>query len=121
MIGIGAANLAAGFFQGFPVSTSGSRTAVAEQSGAKTQVTGIVGAPAIVLMLLLVPGLLRNLPQPTLAAVVIATAMSLADVPGTFRLWRQRRIEFLCRSQPSLGWRCSASSPASLLRSASRS
>ena len=44
MIGIGAANIAAGFFQGFPVSTSGSRTAVAEQAGAKTQVTGLVGA-----------------------------------------------------------------------------
>ncbi len=46
MIGIGAANVAAGFFQGFPVSTSGSRTAVAEQAGAKTQVTGLVGAGA---------------------------------------------------------------------------
>ena len=46
MIGIGAANIAAGFFQGFPVSTSGSRTAVAEQAGAKTQVTGLVGALA---------------------------------------------------------------------------
>ena len=44
MIGIGAANIAAGFFQGFPVSTSGSRTAVAEQAGAKSQVTGVVGA-----------------------------------------------------------------------------
>ena len=46
MIGIGAANLAAGLFQGFPVSTSGSRTAVAEQAGAKTQLTGLVGAAA---------------------------------------------------------------------------
>jgi high affinity sulfate transporter 1 len=94
MIGIGAANIAAGFFQGFPVSTSGSRTAVAEQAGAKTQVTGLVGAAAITVMLLAVPGLLRNLPQPTLAAVVIAAALSLADIPGTLRLLRQRRTEF---------------------------
>ena len=94
MIGIGAANIAAGLFQGFPVSTSGSRTAVAEQAGAKTQLTGLVGAVAITLMLLLAPGLLRNLPQPTLAAVVIAAALSLADIPGTVRLFRQRRIEF---------------------------
>jgi high affinity sulfate transporter 1 len=94
MIGIGAANIAAGFFQGFPVSTSGSRTAVAEQAGAKTQVTGLVGALAITLMLLVVPGLLRNLPQPTLAAVVITASLSLADIPGTVRLWRQRRTEF---------------------------
>ena len=94
MTGIGAANLAAGLFQGFPVSTSGSRTAVAEQAGAKTQVTGLVGAAAITLILLLVPGLLRELPQPTLAAVVIAASLSLADLPGTVRLYRIRRAEF---------------------------
>jgi MFS superfamily sulfate permease-like transporter len=94
MIGIGAANAAAGLFQGFPVSTSGSRTAVAEQAGAKTQLTGVVGALLIVLMLLFVPGLLRNLPQPTLGAVVIAASLSLADIPATRRLWRVRRNEF---------------------------
>ncbi len=103
MIGIGAANVAAGFFQGFPVSTSGSRTAVAEQAGAKTQVTGLVGAALIVLMLVLVPGLLKNLPNPTLAAVVIAASLSLADVPGTVRLWRQRRVEFLLSITAFLG------------------
>ncbi|WP_433298683.1 SulP family inorganic anion transporter [Pseudonocardia sp. CA-142604] len=94
MTGIGVANIAAGLFQGFPVSTSGSRTAVAEQAGAKTQVTGLVGAAAITLILLLAPGLLRNLPQPTLAAVVIAASLSLSDIPGTLRLFRVRRTEF---------------------------
>ena len=94
MVGIGAANIAASFFQGFPVSTSGSRTAVAEQSGARTQVTGVVGAVAISLLLLFAPGLLRDLPQPTLAAVVIAAALSLADVPGMVSLWKRRRVEF---------------------------
>jgi high affinity sulfate transporter 1 len=103
MIGIGAANVAAGFFQGFPVSTSGSRTAVADQAGAKTQVVGVVGAALIVLMLVLVPGLLKNLPNPTLAAVVIAASLSLADVPGTVRLWRQRRVEFLLSVAAFLG------------------
>ena len=103
MIGIGAANLAAGFFQGFPVSTSGSRTAVAEQAGAKTQVTGLVGAAVIVLMLVFVPGLLKNLPNPTLAAVVIAASLSLADVPGTLRIWRQRRVELLLSLAAFLG------------------
>lgn len=103
MVGIGAANVAAGFFQGFPVSTSGSRTAVAEQAGAKTQVVGVVGAALIVLMLVLVPGLLKNLPNPTLAAVVIAASLSLADVPGTVRLWRQRRVEFLLSVAAFLG------------------
>ena len=103
MVGIGAANIAAGLFQGFPVSTSGSRTAVAERAGAKTQVTGLVGALAIVLILLFVPGLLRNLPQPTLAAVVIAASVSLADIPATIRLWRQRRAEFALSIAAFLG------------------
>ena len=95
MVGIGVANLAAGLFQGFPVSTSGSRTAVAERSGAKTQLTGVTGAAVIIVMILLVPGLFRNLPQPALAAVVITASLSLADIPATMRLWRQRKAEFL--------------------------
>jgi high affinity sulfate transporter 1 len=103
MIGIGAANLAAGLFQGFPVSTSGSRTAVAERSGAKTQLTGVTGAVLIILMIVLVPGLFRNLPQPALAAVVITAALSLADIPATVRLWRQRKAEFLLSIAAFLG------------------
>ena len=103
MIGVGVASAAAGFFQGFPVSTSGSRTAVAEQSGAKTQLTGVVGAVLIVLMLVFVPGLLRNLPQPTLAAVVIAASVSLADIPASIKLSRQRRSEFVTMLTAFLG------------------
>jgi high affinity sulfate transporter 1 len=103
MVGIGAANIAAGFFQGFPVSTSSSRTAVAEQNGAKTQVTGLVGAAAILLILVAVPGLLRNLPQPTLAAIVIAASLSLADLPATMRLYHVRRVEFLLSIAAFLG------------------
>ncbi|HSZ40071.1 MAG TPA: sulfate permease [Trebonia sp.] len=95
MAGIGVANLAAGLFQGFPVSTSGSRTAVAERSGARSQLAGVTGAAVIIVMIVLVPGLFRNLPQPALAAVVITASLSLADIPGTVRLWRQRKAEFL--------------------------
>ena len=103
MIGIGVANLAAGLFQGFPVSTSGSRTAVAERSGAKTQLTGVTGAALIILMIVLVPGLFKNLPQPALAAVVITASLSLADIPGTARLWHQRKAEFLLSIAAFLG------------------
>ena len=103
MIGIGVANLAAGLFQGFPVSTSGSRTAVAERSGAKTQLTGVVGAVLIILMIVLVPGLFKNLPNPALAAVVITAALSLADIPATVRLWRQRKVEFALSIAAFLG------------------
>ncbi|MFD4648219.1 SulP family inorganic anion transporter [Streptomyces sp. NPDC058441] len=103
MAGVGAANLAAGLFQGFPVSTSGSRTAVAERAGARSQLTGVIGAALIVLMLLLAPGMFRNLPQPALAAVVITASLSLADVAGGVRLWRQRRTEFLLSAAAFLG------------------
>ncbi|HQR78829.1 MAG TPA: SulP family inorganic anion transporter, partial [Actinomycetota bacterium] len=103
MIGIGAANIAAGLFQGFPVSTSGSRTAVADQAGAKSQLTGLVGAAVITLMLIAVPGLMQDLPQPTLGAVVVAAALSLADIPATRRLWHQRRTDFLVMMTAFLG------------------
>jgi high affinity sulfate transporter 1 len=94
MVGLGAANIAAGFFQGFPVSTSGSRTAVAEQAGSRSQVTGLVGAAVITVVLLFATSLMQYVPQPVLGAIVIAAAVSLADIPGTRRLWQQRRIEF---------------------------
>ncbi len=103
MVGIGAASLAAGLFQGFPVSTSGSRTAVAHQVGARSQLAGVVGAGAIAVLLLFLPGLLKDLPQPTLAAVVIAAALSLADIAGTRRLWHQRRSEWLVAAVAFLG------------------
>ncbi len=94
LAGIGAANLAAGLFSGFAVSTSGSRTAVAFQSGAKTQLTGLVAAALVLLMLLAVPGLVEAMPQPVLAAVVIAASVSLFDVAELRRLFRVRRTEF---------------------------
>jgi len=91
MVGMGAANIAAGFFQGFAISTSGSRTAVAEQSGAKSQVTGLVGAGVVVLLLAVFNSLLADLPQSALAAVVIAAALSLIDIPVLRRYARVRR------------------------------
>ena len=103
MIGIGTANLAAGLFQGFPVSTSASRTAVAERSGSRTQLTGVTGAVLITIMIMAIPGLFRNLPQPALAAIVITAALSLADIQGTVRLWRQRRAECLLSVAAFLG------------------
>ena len=88
MIGLGAANLAAGFFQGFPISSSSSRTPVAEAAGARTQLTGVVGAVAVALLLLVAPRLLENLPSAALAAVVIASAIGLFEVSGLKRLYR---------------------------------
>jgi high affinity sulfate transporter 1 len=94
MVGLGAANLAAGFFQGFPISSSSSRTPVAEASGAKTQLTSVVGATAVALLLMLAPALLKNLPNGALAAVVIASAIGLFEVGDLRRIFRIQRWEF---------------------------
>ena len=103
MIGIGAANIFAGFFQGFPVSTSGSRTAVSEQAGSRSQVTGVVGAAVIGVVLVFATGAMQYVPQPTLGAIVIAAALSLADIPAMRRLWHQRRTEFWLAMAALLG------------------
>jgi high affinity sulfate transporter 1 len=103
LAGIGSANLAAGLFSGFAVSTSGSRTAVAFQSGAKTQLTGLVAAALVVAMLLFVPGLVQAMPQPVLAAVVIAASISLFDVAELRRLFRVRKTEFALAVACALG------------------
>ena len=94
MIGLGAANLAAGLFQGFPISSSSSRTPVAEASGAKTQLTGVVGAVAVALLLLTAPNLLEYLPSSALAAVVIAAAIGLFEFHDLRRIFRIQRWEF---------------------------
>lgn len=94
MIGLGAANLAAGFFQGFPISSSSSRTPVAEASGAKTQLTGVVGAVSVALLLIFGPDLLKNLPNSALAAVVITAAIGLFEFNDLRRIYRIQRWEF---------------------------
>jgi high affinity sulfate transporter 1 len=93
MVGLGVANLAAGFFQGFPISSSSSRTPVAEAAGARTQLTGVVGAVAIALLLVVAPDLLRNLPTSALAGVVIASAVGLFEFTDLRRIYRIQRWE----------------------------
>jgi len=94
MVGLGIANVATAFFQGFPVSSSSSRTPVAEAAGAKTQLTGVMGALVIALLLLFAPALLRYLPNTALAAVVIASAIGLIEVSDLRRIYRIQRWEF---------------------------
>jgi high affinity sulfate transporter 1 len=94
MLGLGAANLATAFFQGFPISSSSSRTPVAEAAGARTQLNGVVAAIALALLLVLAPEILQNLPQTALAAVVIAAAIGLFEVSDLRRIYRIQRWEF---------------------------
>src|SRR5215471_19292440 len=94
MVGLGAANLAAGFFHGFPISSSSSRTPAAEAAGAHTQLTSVVGALTVALILLLAPTLLKHLPYAALAAVVVASAVGLFEVADLIRIFRIQPWEF---------------------------
>ena len=103
IMGLGFSNLANAFVQGFPVSVSGSRTAVLTQSGAKSQVANLVGAALLVALLLFFPGLLQDLPQPALAAVVVAAAIGLADIGALRTYWRVRPSSLAIALAATLG------------------
>jgi len=95
LVALGAANIASGLLQGFAVSCSATRTPVAEAAGAVTQVTGIVGALCIALLLVAAPNLLQSLPDAALGAIVIAACLALVEIRGVTRLYHLRTSEFL--------------------------
>jgi high affinity sulfate transporter 1 len=103
MIGIGAANLAAGLLQGFAISTSGSRTAVVEQAGAQSQLSSLAGAGVVVVLLLFLNSLLADLPQSALAAVLIAAALSLMDLGALRRYYQVRKSALILSLVASVG------------------
>ncbi|MHB2165799.1 SulP family inorganic anion transporter [Alsobacter sp. R-9] len=94
LVALGLSNVATGFFQGFPVSSSSSRTPVAEASGARTQVVGVVGAVAVAVLLVTAPRLIESLPVAALAAVVIVSAAGLVTVGDLARIARVQPWEF---------------------------
>ena len=94
LVALGVANVASGFFHGFPISASNSRTPVAEVVGSRTQLTGVVAALALLAIAMAVPNTFRYLPEAALAAIVIAAAVTLIDLPALHRLYRDRRSEF---------------------------
>jgi high affinity sulfate transporter 1 len=94
MVALGAINLAAGLFQGFPLSTSSSRTPVAEAAGAKTQLSSVVGALVVALLLVAAPTLLEDMPSAALAAVVIAAVIGLFEFTDLARIYRIQQWEF---------------------------
>jgi len=102
-IALGTANVAAGFFQGFPVSGSQTRSAINVSAGAKSQAAGLVAAVTLGALLVAAPGLLENLPLSVLAAVIICAGIDLADARGTIRLWYWRRTEFVLSLATFLG------------------
>lgn len=94
LVSLGIANMATGFFQGFPVSSSASRTPVAESAGSKTQMTGVIGASCIALLLIFAPRLMVHLPTAALGAVVISACSSIVELSTVRRLYYHRRGEF---------------------------
>ena len=94
IVAIGVANMVSGLFQGMPTSGSQSRSAVSIAAGAKSQLTGFVGAVVLALVLVFAPWLFSSLPTSVLAAIVIVAALSLTDFPGVIKLWRYRKTEF---------------------------
>ena len=95
LMALGVANMATGLLQGFPISSSSSRTPVVESAGAKSQITGVVGALCIVALLLAAPGLLHSLPIAALAAVVISVCGSIIEYHPVRRLYQLNRSEFV--------------------------
>ena len=102
-VGLGVSNIAAGLFQGFPMSASSSRTVVAESVGAKTQLTGVLSALAIIILLVGANGLLADLPSSVLAAVVIVASFGLFDLATIRWLARVRRTDFVAAVIAMLG------------------
>jgi sulfate permease, SulP family len=84
LLAMGAANVAAGFTQGFPIGGSNSRTAVNDEMGARTQVAGLFAAAALIVTLLFLTGPVQYLPTAVLGAVIISAAVGLVDIPA----WR---------------------------------
>jgi sulfate permease, SulP family len=93
-LGLGAANLAAGFGHGYPVAGGLSQSAVNDKAGARTPLALVFASCALALCLLLLTGLLANLPKAVLAAVVLTAVYGLIDVPAMLRMWRISRMDF---------------------------
>ncbi len=103
IVALGVANVACGFFQGFPLSASSSRTAVAKTAGANTQLVGVVGAITIIVLLIGANDLTASMPTASLAAIVIAAGFTLFDIGQVVWLWKVRRSEFWLSTAAVLG------------------
>lgn len=95
LVGFGAANIASGLFSGFPVTVSDSRTAINLSAGGRSQLSGLVAAGALTVLLLYLNNALRVLPVPALGAILVAAALGLIDLAGLRQTWRVSRMEFV--------------------------
>lgn len=93
-LGLAAGNLAAGLGQGLPVSGGMSQSLVNESGGARTPLSGLVAAALILVVSVFLSGMLRDLPQPVLAAIVLVAVAGLFKLSELRHLWRADRGEF---------------------------
>lgn len=93
-LALAAANAGAGLFSGFPVSGGMSQSLVNESAGARTPMSGFIAALILLLVTVGFTGLLRNLPQPVLAAIVLSAVTGLVKIDALKHLWRFSRWEF---------------------------
>jgi len=95
LLALGVSNVGAGLLRGFPISSSGSRTALGVAAGSRTQLYSLVALAAVVLVLLVAGPLLAKFPTAALGAIVVYAALRLVDLPGFRRLASFRRTEFV--------------------------
>ena len=95
LLGLGAASLLAGLFQGFPVAGGLSQSAVNDRGGARSPLSLVFASAAICCVLLFLTGLFRTLPDAVLAAVVLVAVSGLIDIPELRHLWRASRLDFV--------------------------
>lgn len=103
LIGLGAANLGSGLFQGFPIGSSLSKTSANDAAGAKSQMSGIVAAGLTILVALFLTPLFRNLPEATLAAIVVVAVSGMFKWREMLRLRSLRRLDFALAMVTFLG------------------
>ena len=102
-LAIGSANLLSGLGHGFPISGGLSQSLVNESAGARTPLSGLIAALIIATITLFFSGVLSDLPQPVLAAIVLAAVTGLVHVSAIQRLWRFSRVEFASAALAFLG------------------
>ena len=102
-LAVAAANVAAGLGRGFPVSGGMSQSLVNESGGARTPLSGAIAAAIILVVILFFSPLLRDLPQPVLAAIVLVAVAGLFKLSTLKKLWRSDRPEFVVAMTALLG------------------
>lgn len=93
LLALGVSNIGGGLFQGFPISSSGSRTVIGASLGSKSQMYSLVGFVSVIAVILFLRPVLEIFPSAALGALVIYAAIKLIDVPEMRNLWRFRRTE----------------------------